>query len=232
MKFQRGLARNNDRAWFDPRKAVYEREVKLPMLALIGEINDALAEFAPEHVREPKKVMMRVHRDTRFDAARGMAPRPYKTNVGAWWVRQGLAKTSGAGFYLHWSAKETVIAAGAYMPTPEQLLGIRRHIEAHPAEMRAILGNRKLKAAMEEFEPASMKRVPRGFSEDSPAADLLRQKRWGVSATLPAAAALEPGLLQEIVRRFRLAAPLVAFLNAGITGNGETLYPASSYGGD
>jgi len=39
LKFLRGLARHNDRAWFDPRKAVYERELKAPMLALIEEVN-------------------------------------------------------------------------------------------------------------------------------------------------------------------------------------------------
>ena len=35
LKFLRGLARHNDRAWFEPRKAIYERDVKAPMLALI-----------------------------------------------------------------------------------------------------------------------------------------------------------------------------------------------------
>jgi uncharacterized protein (TIGR02453 family) len=220
MKFLRGLARNNDRTWFDPRKAIYEREVKAPMLALLGEINDAFVHFAPDHIREPRKAMMRIYRDTRFDASRGHPARPYKTNVAAWWVARGLEKTSGAGFYFHVSAKETVIAAGAYMPTPDQLLAVRRHIEKHHAEFRSLLNNRKLKAAMAEFEAPTMKRVPRGFSADSPAADLISTTRWGVSATLPAEAALEPTLLKEITRRFALAAPMVHFLNAGIAAAG------------
>src|SRR5580658_9367335 len=129
LKFLRNLARNNDRLWFDPRKPIYERELKLPMLALIDEINHALATFAPDHVRPPHKAMLRIYRDTRFDASRGLPAKPYKTNVAAWWIARGLEKTSGAGFYFHVSAKETVIAAGAYMPTPEQLLAVRRHIE-------------------------------------------------------------------------------------------------------
>jgi uncharacterized protein (TIGR02453 family) len=212
LKFLRGLARHNDRAWFDPRKPVYEREVKGPMLLLIAEINDALPEFAPEHVREPRKVMMRIYRDTRFAADK----RPYKTNVAGWWVRAGLEKTSGAGFYFHVSPTETVVAAGAYMATPDQLLAIRRYIEAHHAELRALLANRKLKAAMNVWEESTMKRVPRGFSADSSAADLLKQTRWGVSATLPAEAATRAGLVKVITRRFALAAPLVHFLNAGI----------------
>src|SRR5579864_3067939 len=64
LKFLRGLARNNDREWFDPRKAIYEREIKEPMLALIGEINDSLIDFAPDHVRDPRKAMFRIYRDT------------------------------------------------------------------------------------------------------------------------------------------------------------------------
>src|ERR1019366_5975707 len=95
LKFLRGLARHNDRAWFDLRKAIYEREIKAPMLALIDEVNAELVKFAPDHVRPPHKAMMRIYRDTRF----AVDKRPYKTNVAACWLRAGLEKTSGAGFY-------------------------------------------------------------------------------------------------------------------------------------
>ena len=47
LKFLRGLARNNDREWFEPRKSVYEQELKAPMLAVIEEINQAMLKFAP-----------------------------------------------------------------------------------------------------------------------------------------------------------------------------------------
>jgi uncharacterized protein (TIGR02453 family) len=218
LKFLRGLARNNDRAWFDPRKHLYEREIKAPMLAIIDEVNHALATFAPDHVRQPQKAMMRIYRDTRFDAARGHPARPYKTNVAAWWIRAGLEKTSGAGFYFHVSPKETIIAAGIYMPTKDQLLALRRHIEQHHTEFRKILANKKLLARMSELEGDQLKRVPRGFCSESPAADLLRYQQWGVSATLPAEAAIKPTLVKEITTRFALAAPLIHFLNAPITG--------------
>ena len=161
--------------------------------------------------------MLRIYRDTRFDASRGTPPRPYKTSVAAWWVRAGLEKTSGAGFYFHVSPKEAVIAAGIYMPTPPQLLAIRRHIELHDAELRALLANRKLRAAMPDLECRALTRPPRGFSATSPAIDLLLCRQWGVSITLPAETATLPGLLKEIATRFALAAPLVHFLNAPIT---------------
>jgi len=224
LKFLRALARHNDRAWFNPRKPIYEREVKEPMLALIAEINHALARVAPDHIRPPHKCMMRIYRDTRFDASRGMPARPYKTNVAAWWSRAGLEKTSGAGFYFHVSPKETVIAAGIYMPTPPQLLAIRRYIELHHSELRALLTNRKLQTAMPNFEGTPLTRPPRGFSATSPALDLLLCRRWAVSITLPAERATRPTLLKDITARFALAAPLVHFLNAPIAPAGADIH--------
>ena len=124
LKFLRGLKRNNDREWFEARRSIYEQELKRPMLAVIERVSDAMAEFAPAHVRPAQKSMMRIYRDTRFSADKT----PYKTHVAAWWTRNGLEKTSGGGYYFHLSAKEVVIAAGIYMPEREQLLAIRMQL--------------------------------------------------------------------------------------------------------
>ena len=220
LKFLRGLTRHNDRTWFDPRKPIYERELKAPMLALIDQINHAFEDFAPDHIRPPHKAMMRIYRDTRFDKSRGTPEKPYKTHVAAWWVRSGLEKTSGAGFYFSFGAKETVIAAGMYMPSPDQLLAVRRYLVDHHEELRTLLAGRKLKAAMQEFDGHKLKRAPRGFPADSPALDLLLCRQWGLSARLPAEAATQPSLLKEITSRFRLAAPVIEFLNRPIVASG------------
>lgn len=220
IKFLRSLARHNDRAWFDPRKAIYERELKAPTLAIIEEVNQALAEVAPDHVRPAHKTMMRIYRDTRFDASRGQEPRPYKTQVAAWFGYNGpgpkIAKTSGAGFYFHLSARELTIAAGCYMPGPQQLLSIRRYLVGHHAELRRHLQNPRLKAVMHEFEGARLTRPPRCFAADTPGLDLIQCRQWGVSAQLPPETALNSGVVKEITRRFRLAAPVIHLLNEAI----------------
>jgi uncharacterized protein (TIGR02453 family) len=213
LKFLRGLAKHNDREWFDPRKPIYEQELKAPMLALIDEVNHALAEFAPEHVRPPQKCMMRIYRDIRFSKDK----KPYKTQIAAWWARQGLEKTSGAGFYFHVSATEVTIAAGCYMPEKEQLLAIRRMLLERHEEYRALLASRKLKTMMEPIDPLQMTRGPKGFPAEHPALDLVMQRQWGVSSTLPAETAVSAGLVKAVVERFRLAAPLVALLNEPLT---------------
>ena len=135
LAFLRNLARNNDREWFTPRKAVYEAELKEPMLAIIRKVTDAMMDFAPAFVRPAEKCLFRIYRDTRFSANK----LPYKTHVAAWWSHQGLEKTSGAGYYFHISAKEVVVAAGAYMPEKDQLAAIRHWLLDHHAEFRKLL---------------------------------------------------------------------------------------------
>jgi uncharacterized protein (TIGR02453 family) len=214
IKFLRGLKRNNDREWFAARKDVYERELKAPMLAVVGEINAAMAEFAPMHVRPPEKIVMRIYRDIRFSKDK----RPYKTHVSAWWVRDGLQKTSGAGFYFDVNPTEVTVAAGVYMPEREQLLAIRRYLQAHHAEFRAVMKGRKLRSLMQESDGARLTRPPKGFAVDDPAIDLLMNRQWGVSARLPVERALAPGLVKDVVERFKAAAPMIAMLNEPLVG--------------
>ena len=214
MRFLRGLKRNNDRVWFEARRDVFEKELKEPMLRLIGEVNEAMAEFAPMHVRPPQKIMMRIYRDIRFSKNK----QPYKTHVSAWWVRDGLQKTSGAGFYFHVSPEEVVIAAGAYMPEREQLLAIRRYLAEHHREFVAAMKAKNLRSLMPDSDGAPLTRAPKGFPEDHPAIELLKNKQWAVSARLPGERATKATLVKDVVERFRAAAPMVALLNAPLVG--------------
>ena len=70
--------------------------------------------------------------------------------------------------------------------------------------------------SMTGIDSALMTRMPKGFAKDDPADELLRARNWGVHATLPPAVAEQPVLLREIVKRFKLAAPLVDMLNTPI----------------
>jgi uncharacterized protein (TIGR02453 family) len=213
LKFLRGIKRNNDREWFNARKAIYEREIKAPTLAIVAAINEHMLRFAPENIQPPQKAAFRIYRDIRFSPNK----KPYKTHQGAWWARSGLEKTSGGGFYFHIAPDEVTIAAGVYMPEREQLLAIRRHIEANHAEMRALLKSKKLVSLMSEFDGNKLTRPPKGFLPESPAADLILNRQWGFSTKLPADAATSPTLVKEIAKRFEAAAPLVAFLNQPLT---------------
>ena len=212
LAFLRNLARHNDREWFTPRKAVFEAELKEPMLAIIRKVTDAMATFAPSFVRPAEKCLFRIYRDTRFSADK----KPYKTHVAAWWSHQGLEKTSGAGYYFHIDAKEVVIAAGAYMPEKDQLAAIRHWLLDHHAEFRKLLQKPAVRKTFTEFDGNALIRPPKGFPKEHPAMDLIRCRQWGLSAMLPASAALDPGFAATLIRHFRLAAPVVDALNTPI----------------
>ena len=188
------------------------------MLALVDQINHGLLDFAPEYIRPPQKTMMRIYRDIRFSSDK----RPYKANIAAWWARAGLEKTSGGGFYFELNATTLSVAAGVYMPEREQLLAIRRYLSAaggnHHAELKKLLGDKKLNAVLQPFDGLKLTRAPKGFDPDDPALDLLLCRQWGVSATLPAEVAFEPGLAKKIADRFRRATPLVTLLNTPLLG--------------
>jgi uncharacterized protein (TIGR02453 family) len=209
LTFLRSLARHNDRAWFQPRKAQFEAELREPMLAVVRKITDAMVDFAPNHVRPAEKSVFRIYRDTRFSADK----RPYKTHVAAWWSYQGFEKTSGAGYYFHVSPKEVIVAAGSYMPDKDQLAAIRRWLLDHHEEFRKLLRSPKVRKLYDEFEGNPLVRPPKGFPCEHPGMDLIRCRQWGLAAELPAKAALKKDFADVVIRYFKVAAPVVDALN-------------------
>lgn len=213
FRFLRGLTKNNERGWFEERRPVYERAVKAPLLALVTEVNEALAEFAPEYVRAPHKIAMRIFRDTRFSPDK----RPYKTQVAAWWAREGLQKSAAAGYFMQVGPQGGMLAAGIYAPEREELLRVRRWMAQHHARYRE-LRDPLLHAgdegpAMEVLAPNALTRNPKGFAADDPAAELLRARNWGVSLPLAAEEALQASFGERVAAQFRRTHALVEALN-------------------
>ncbi len=79
IQFLLDLSTHNDRAWFQPRKADFERLLKEPMEALVAALDDRFAARDIPLRADPKRSIFRIYRDTRFSKDKS----PYKTNVGA-----------------------------------------------------------------------------------------------------------------------------------------------------
>src|SRR5207237_7708695 len=108
LDFLRKLKRNNRRSWFQPRKEIFESEIRRPMIELVTAVNVELMRFAPRYVTPPNKAIMRIYRDTRFSANKA----PYKTHVSAIFPRAGADRMSGAGCYFHFTPGTLLILAG------------------------------------------------------------------------------------------------------------------------
>lgn len=210
VRFLKALKRNNDRDWFQARKPLFEARVQAPWFAVIEAVNESFAEFAPAYVKPARKAALRIYRDIRFSSDK----RPYKHHVGAWWSTTTTERTSGGGFYAQVSGEDVVIAAGVYMPLAAQLLLIRRHLQQHHESLQAMLADRKLRGLLPDFDNHPLKRMPKGFPADDAAGELLLCRQWALSVRLPVEVATGPELVDEITKRFRAAAPMVALLNA------------------
>ena len=214
ISFFRGLARNNHRDWFQPRKPVFDEQVKQPMIELCESINGALKRFAPHYVSDPAKALYRIYRDTRFSKDKT----PYKLHIAASFRHRFLGGDgTGAGFYFQVSHKDVSVGGGIYMPGPETLLAVRNHFAAHHKELETILKSRSLKRLLGDIQGDQLTRIPKGFACDHPAGDLLRRKQIYFFQELSPDLATTPELHKEVVTRFEVMAPFIEFLNAPLT---------------
>jgi uncharacterized protein (TIGR02453 family) len=212
IQFMRSLARNNRREWFQPRKPIFDTQVKQPMRQLVEAVNAAMARFAPEYVTDPDKAIFRIYRDTRFSKDKT----PYKDHISASFLRRGLP--GGAGYYFQISNKDVGIGGGIYMPAPETLLAIRTHVAAHYQGFRRMVQARAVKQLFGAVQGEQLSRVPKGFDAAHPAADLLRFKQFILYVELEPELATGPELYAEIVKRFRAMRPFLEFLNTPLVG--------------
>ena len=208
LQFFRGLARNNKREWFLPRKPLFEEKVKEPMRQLVDALNLALHDFAPEYETDPDKAIFRIYRDVRFSTDK----KPYKEHIAATFHRRGTTTHGQAGYYLAISQKEVAIGGGVYMPEPPELLAIRQRIAERHEEFRRILAARPVRKLLGNLQGHQLSRIPRGFPADHPAADLLRFKYYILYKELPPSLATSPKLYTAIVDRFRIMVPFMRFL--------------------
>jgi|SRR5579871_1008062 len=217
FQFFRNLKRNNRREWFQPRKELFERHVKLPMTELVVALNTEFMKFAPEYVTDPKKAIFRIYRDTRFSPDKS----PYKTHLGASFGRRG-GGMQGGGFYFGVSTEGVEIAGGIYHPEPNALLAVRMHIAENHERFREILSHRQVKKLFGGLQGDELTRVPKGFDAAHPAADLIKKKDWLLGFSLEPEVAITPRLFKELLDRFRAMSPFIEYLNQALTGKKPT----------
>ncbi len=210
LRFLRQLKRNNNRDWFLAHKDVYEQKVKAPMADLVLELGLTLQASEPELIVDPKRALFRIYRDVRFSADK----RPYKTNMAARFHFRGMPKDVGAGLYFHIEPAEVVVAGGVYMPAPETLRILRRHIADNWEDLQAVTNQRTFRKLFGALQGERLVRPPSGFSADHPAIDVLKQKQFYVLAAEPAALAEGQKLFPRLLELFSAMMPLVSFLNA------------------
>jgi uncharacterized protein (TIGR02453 family) len=191
VEFYEGLEADNSKVYWTDHKAIYERDVKGPMEALLA---DLAGEFGEGRIFRP-------YRDVRFSPDKS----PYKTAMGA---------TVGDG-YVQISADGLMAATGMYHMMPDQLDRYRRAVaddKTGPQLDRVVASLEKAKVEVTGIEP--LKTAPKGYPKDHPRVELLRNKgliagrRWPVASWLGTASART-----RVVEVLRAAQPLNDWLS-------------------
>ena len=214
IQFLADLGANNDRAWFQPRKAAYEQLLKEPMGALIVALADRLAARRIPLRADPKRSPFRIYRDTRFSADKS----PYKTHLGAsfpWQDEAGSADDNphGNGGYFHFQPGEMFVGGGMWMPPKERLDAFRRAIVADPNRVREALDDPGFVASFGRITPSeTLKRVPPGYPADHAMADRLRWKDVVFGRPLADGDVLSADLPDLLADSYAAAMPVFRFL--------------------
>lgn len=208
LKFLRHLKKNNDRAWFAPRKELYERECLAPLRALTVDLARALRKAKIPIDADPSRVGFRIYRDVRFSPDKS----PYKTNLGTYLPYRGIRGAPG-GLYIHVSPKESFAVAGFYQLDKEPLQRWREAMASDPKRFRTVLRALERNDLALSHAHEALKRMPRGFEAlaESPIAGYFKIGTFMVSEKLSDSDLGSSGLIDKSVALVKKAKPLLEY---------------------
>ena len=215
LTFLRGLARHNDKVWFNAHRAHYDEYVRQPFLRLIGDLQPALAQISEHFRADPRGQggsLFRIYRDARFSHDKS----PYKTWQGARLFHERRREVPAPSFYLHLQPGESFVGAGIWHPEPEVQRRIRQFIFDNPESWKAAAHAPKLRRRFELAQEEKMVRSPRGYPSDFAFLDDLKLRNWVMVRPLGDAVMTGSRLRQTVAIDLATLSPFVDYLCAAL----------------
>ena len=213
LKFLRSLQKNNNKAWFEKNRNVYE-EAKTDFLSMVEKLIPGIAGFDITIADQlAKNCVFRINRDVRFSKNKS----PYKNNMAAYFNKAGK-KGNGAGYYLHIEPGKSFAAAGIWQPEPADLAKIRQEIDYNFNDWKKIFTNTPFKKNFAKGLDVSniLARPPKGYEEHNPAIAFLKLKSFVIRHPLTDEEILDKAFVKNVVKVLEAAYPVVSFLNPAI----------------
>lgn len=208
LKFLRDLKKNNDRAWFAPRKELYERECLEPLRALSLALTEGLHKAKIPIAADPSRVGFRIYRDVRFSPDKS----PYKTNLGTYLPYCGKRNAQG-GLYVHIAPRASFAAVAFYQLERAALQLWREAMATDPKRFQTVLRALQRNGVELSEQEDALKRMPRGFEAlaDSPIAPYFKRSSFMVSREFSNDDVMSERLVRECVGLAKQAKPLLEF---------------------
>ncbi|WP_226468375.1 DUF2461 domain-containing protein [Luteimonas panaciterrae] len=215
FKFLRGLARNNERAWFLAHKDEYDAHVREPFQRLLTDLQPDLHAVSEHFRSDPKTVggsLFRIQRDTRFANDKT----PYKTWQGARLFHARSKQVPAPSFYLHLQPGNSFIGAGLWHPETSTQRQIRQFIFNNPGSWKAAAHAPALRRRFDLEDEEMLVRPPHGFPADFEFIDDLKHKNFVVSRVIEDSVMLGPKLRQTLAKDLQTLGPFVDYLCAAL----------------
>ena len=212
--FLSGLAKHNERPWFQERKATYDQlrtqseEDAEFWFRELAKLDPALA--GPEG----RKSLFRIYRDVRFSKNKD----PYKTHFSAYFTASAGKEVDAPGYYIQLGPNgQTLIAGGLYMPDKAQLTAIRQEIDYHAEELKALLAAPDFQRRFGALGGERLKKAPAGYPVDHPEIELLKHKGFIAAHEMPDADVLSHAHFRaHVLETFGAIVPLCQFLRRAV----------------
>lgn len=210
VSFLRELEVNNDRGWFDERKAVYERALKKPAKAFSLAMASALQDLTG--IGHGHKIF-RIHRDIRFSKDKT----PYNTHLRIAFLPEsgGMPESGGSSSPSWFFSLETdrlTLGTGNFAFSSSALDHFRERLLGEDGKELASIMQTFEGKGLRLGEP-DLKRVPNVCPKDHPLSDLFRHK--GLSAWIDRddpTMATDPGFVPACIADFTVLKPLFDWL--------------------
>ncbi|TAD86774.1 MAG: DUF2461 domain-containing protein [Bacteroidetes bacterium] len=212
VKFLEQLKLNNNKPWFDAHRSQYDA-AKEDFEAFTDALLKETAAFdaSVAHLTA-KQCTFRINRDVRFSKNKD----PYKSHF-ALHITAGGKKVMNAGYYFHAEPNAAFLACGIWMPMAPDLKKIRQEIDYNFAAFNGIITSKSFKKAFGGLAQTDvLSRPPKGYEADNPAIEMLKLKSFIASVPLPKAALCSNDLVKLAASKFRVAMPLIHFINQAL----------------
>lgn len=205
------LKENNNREWFNANKESYKKALST-FEGVVGELIASIGQFDNDvRTLEPKDCIFRIYKDTRFSKNK----EPYKTNMGAY-IARGGRKSRYSGYYAHIEPSGSFLSGGIYMPESAVLSRVREDIDLYHDDLSNIINAPSFRKYFDQLHGDQLKTIPKGYSKDNPAAELLRYKSLYVVHMLPDSEVNSAGYVTTATEAFMVMKPFTDFLNRAI----------------
>ena len=219
IQFLKDVSANNNRPWFQEHRDEY-LTVKKSFEEGIAKAISKIAEFDPSVSNiQVKDTTYRFYRDTRFSTDKS----PYKNHIGAYIAAHGKKAMRG-GYYIHLEPGHCLISAGNYWLPTNILTACRNEIMSNEVkwlecvendDFIKLFGKAEYKGwnSPNGFGIEYLKTCPSGFPKDYKYIQYLRMKDYCCWKNVPDTFFDGEDWLDEMVQIFKIAKPMLDFMN-------------------